>query len=74
MAQNKDTQKVDSSNRCHAMIHHQNADAIVLDVCHFEYYQGDECLSNVHWQCMTYSVTMAPSWLVFVWYVAFHVL
>jgi hypothetical protein len=50
MAQNKDTQKVDSSNRCHAMIHHQNADAIVLDVCHFEYYQGDECLSNVHWQ------------------------
>jgi hypothetical protein len=32
MSQNKDTciQKVDSSNRCHAMIHHQNADAIVL--------------------------------------------
>jgi hypothetical protein len=29
-AQNKDTQKVDSSNRCHAMIHHQNADAMVL--------------------------------------------
>jgi hypothetical protein len=23
-------QKVDSSNRCHAMIHHQNADAMVL--------------------------------------------
>jgi hypothetical protein len=28
--QNKDTQKVDSSNRCHAMIHHQDADAMVL--------------------------------------------
>ena len=24
------TQKVDSSNRCHSMIHHQNADAMVL--------------------------------------------
>jgi hypothetical protein len=53
-------QKVDSSNRCHAMIHRQNADAMVLasarlrgipplDVCHFEYYQGGECLSNAHW-------------------------
>jgi hypothetical protein len=42
------------------MIHHQNADAMVLasvrlrgipslDVHHFEYYQGGECLSNVHW-------------------------
>jgi hypothetical protein len=40
------------------MIHHQNADAmglasarlrgIPLDVRHFEYYQGDECLSNAH--------------------------
>jgi hypothetical protein len=51
MAQNKDTQKVDSSNRCHAIIYRQNADAMVLaiarlrgipplDVCHFEYYQG----------------------------------
>jgi hypothetical protein len=49
----------DSSNRCHAMIH-QNADAMVLasarlrgipplDVHHFEYYQGGECLSNAHW-------------------------
>jgi hypothetical protein len=47
-------------NRCHAMIHHQNADAMVLasarlrgipplDVHHFEYYQGGECLSNAHW-------------------------
>ena len=42
------------------MIHHQNADAMVLasaglrgipplDVRHFEYYQGDKCLSNAHW-------------------------
>jgi hypothetical protein len=40
------------------MIHHQNADAMVLarlrgipplDVCHFEYYQRGECLSNAHW-------------------------
>jgi hypothetical protein len=42
------------------MIHHQNADAMVLssarlrgiplDVRHFEYYdQGGECLSNAHW-------------------------
>jgi hypothetical protein len=42
------------------MIHHQNADAMVLasarlrgipplDVHHFEYYQGGECLSNAHW-------------------------
>jgi hypothetical protein len=31
------------------MIHHQNADAMVLDVRHFEYYQGGECLSNVLW-------------------------
>jgi hypothetical protein len=30
VAQNKDTQKVNSSNRCLAMIHHQNADAMVL--------------------------------------------
>ena len=30
VSQNKGTQKVDSSNRCHAMIHHQNADAMVL--------------------------------------------
>ena len=54
------TQKVDSSNRSHTMIHHQNADAMVLasarlrgipplDVHHFEYYQGGECLSNAHW-------------------------
>jgi hypothetical protein len=28
------TQKVDSSNRCHAMIHHQNADAMVLASAH----------------------------------------
>jgi hypothetical protein len=50
LSQNKVTQKVDSSNRCHAMIHHQNADTMVLasarlggiplDVRHFEYYQG----------------------------------
>jgi hypothetical protein len=42
------------------MIHHQNTDAMVLasarlrgipslDVSHFEYCQGGECLSNVHW-------------------------
>ena len=42
------------------MIHHQNADAMVLasarlrgipplDIRHFEYYQGGECLSNAHW-------------------------
>jgi hypothetical protein len=42
------------------MIHHQNADAMglasalmrgitPLDVRHFEYYQGGECLSNAHW-------------------------
>ena len=42
------------------MIHHQNADAMVLasvrlrgipplDIHHFEYYQGGECLSNAHW-------------------------
>ena len=59
--QNKDTQKVDSEkrNRCHAMIRHQNADAMVLasalirsippplDVRHFEYRGGGggECLS-----------------------------
>jgi hypothetical protein len=47
-------------NRYHAMIHHQNADAMVLvsalvrgitplDVRHFEYFQGGECLSNAHW-------------------------
>ena len=30
VAQNRHTQKVDLSNRCHAMIHHQNADAMVL--------------------------------------------
>ena len=54
-------QKVDSSiNHYHAMIHHQNADAMVLasalmrgitplDVRHFEYFQGGECLSNTHW-------------------------
>jgi hypothetical protein len=28
--QNKDIQKVDSSNRYHVMIHHQNADAMGL--------------------------------------------
>ena len=58
--ENKDIQKVDSSNRYHAMIHHQNADAMglssalmrgitPLDVRHFEYFQGGECLSNAHW-------------------------
>jgi ATP-dependent helicase YprA (DUF1998 family) len=42
--------------RCHAMIRHQNADAMVLasalmrgihllDVRHFEYFQRGECLS-----------------------------
>ena len=42
------------------MIHHQNADVMVLasahlrgipplDVCHFEQYQGGECFSNPHW-------------------------
>jgi hypothetical protein len=42
------------------MIHHQNADAMVLasarlrgilppDIRHFAYYQGGECLSNAHW-------------------------
>ena len=42
------------------MIHHQNADAMVLasarlrgipplDIRHFEYYQGGECFSNAHW-------------------------
>jgi hypothetical protein len=52
-----DTGEVENGlNRCHAMIHHQNADAMVLasmvlasarlrgispqDVRHFEYYQG----------------------------------
>ena len=51
VSQNKDIQKVDSSNRYHAMIHHQNADATVpasalmrgitpLDIRHFEYFQG----------------------------------
>jgi hypothetical protein len=30
MAQNKDTQKVDLSNRCHVIIYRQNADAMVL--------------------------------------------
>jgi hypothetical protein len=54
--QNEDTQTVDLAkkkrrNRCHAMIRHQNADAMVLasalmrgitplDVRHFDYYQG----------------------------------
>ena len=33
-AQNKDTEKVDSSNHCHTMIHHQNADAMVLASVH----------------------------------------
>jgi hypothetical protein len=43
-------------NRCHVMIRHQNADAMFrasalmrgihpLDVRHFEYYQGGECVS-----------------------------
>jgi hypothetical protein len=52
ISQNKDIEKVDSSNRYHAMIHHQNADAMGLasslmkgitpppDVRHFEYFQG----------------------------------
>jgi hypothetical protein len=42
------------------MIHHQNADAMgiasalmrgitLLDVRHFQYFQGGECLSNAHW-------------------------
>jgi hypothetical protein len=33
-SQNRDTKKVDSAkkyNSCYAMIHHQNADAMVLD-------------------------------------------
>ena len=30
VAQNKDTQKVDLSNRSQALIHHENADAMVL--------------------------------------------
>jgi hypothetical protein len=59
-AQNKDTQKVDSSNRCHAMTH-QNADAMVLASARlrgippplvvrlFNIIRGGECLSNAHW-------------------------
>jgi hypothetical protein len=49
----------DSSNRCHAMIHHQNADAMVLASARLRgippwtsailnNYQGGECLSNAH--------------------------
>jgi hypothetical protein len=58
-SQNKHIQKVNSSNCYHAMIHHQNADTMglasalmrgitPLDIRHFKYFQGGECLSNVH--------------------------
>jgi hypothetical protein len=51
--------KISQSFR-HCMIHHQNADTMVLasahlrgipplDIRYFEYYQGGECLTNTHW-------------------------
>ena len=48
-SQNKDTQKVDASNRCHAMIHHQNAGISPPWTSAILNYQGGECLSNAHW-------------------------
>jgi hypothetical protein len=57
-SQNKDIQKVDSSNCCHAMIRHENTDAMVLvsalmrgippGLPPFWILSGGECLSNAH--------------------------
>ena len=48
MAQNKDTQKVDSRNRCHGPSQCTYKRHYPLDVCHFEYFKRGKCLSNVH--------------------------